>query len=85
MNAVEDNKNASRFEVTVDGLVAFLDYERTANELAILHTEVPPALRRRGLGSLLAKTAIGVARAEGLRLKVLCPFVQAYRRTHPDP
>jgi predicted GNAT family acetyltransferase len=85
MHAVQDNKNASRFEINVDGQVAILDYERKGNELAILHTEVPDALRHRGLGSLLAKTAIAAARAEGLRLKVLCPFVQAYRRTHPEP
>ena len=81
---VRDNKDSNRFETDVDGLVAHLDYQRNGNELAILHTEVPPALRRQGIGTLLAKTAMETARAEGLRLKVLCPFVREYRRKHPD-
>ena len=81
---VQDNPASSRFEINIDGQVAFLNYERTATELAILHTEVPLALRHRGLGSRLAKAAIDTARTDGLRLKVLCPFVKAYRRTHPE-
>ena len=85
MRTVRDNPAASRFEIDIDGQIAFLDYERNGKELAILHTEVPESLRHQGLGTLLAKTAIATARAEGMRLKVLCPFVQAYRRTHPEP
>ncbi len=81
---VRDNKEANRFEIEVDGLVAHLDYQRNDNELTILHTEVPPALRRQGLGMRLAKTAIEAARAEGLRLKIVCPFVREYRRRNPD-
>ncbi len=84
MTAVRDNTDESRFEIDVDGQIAHLDYERKGNEFSILHTEVPTALRRRGLGALLAKTAIEAARAQGLRLKVLCPFVRDYRRTHPE-
>ncbi len=84
MHIVRDNKPASRFEIDIDGQIAFLDYDRKGNELAILHTEVPEPLRHQGLGTLLAKTAIATARAEGMRLKVLCPFVQAYRRANPE-
>jgi len=84
LHTVRDNAAASRFEIDIDGQIAFLDYDRKGNELAILHTEVPMALRHQGLGTLLAKTAISTARAEGMRLKVLCPFVQAYRRKHPE-
>jgi uncharacterized protein len=81
---VRDNTDANRFEIDVDGLVAHLDYQRNGNELAILHTEVPPALRRQGLGTLLARVAVETAHAQGLRLKVLCPFVREYRRKNPD-
>ena len=81
---VRNNKDTNRFEIDVDGLIAHLDYHRNGDELAILHTEVPPALRRQGIGTLLAKTALESARAEGLRLKVLCPFVREYRRKNPD-
>jgi len=84
MHIVRDNIPASRFEIDIDGQIAFLDYARNGNELVILHTEVPQPLRHQGLGTLLAKTAIATARAEGMRLKVLCPFVQAYRRANPE-
>jgi predicted GNAT family acetyltransferase len=85
MIPVRDNKDANRFEIDVDGQVAHLAYERKGNEFSILHTEVPTAARGKGLGSLLAKTAIEAARSQGLRLKVLCPFVREYRRKHPEP
>ena len=84
MMAVRDNTDASRFEIDIDGQIAHLDYQRNGNELSIVHTEVPSALRRRGLGTLLAKSAIDAARAQGLRLKLLCPFVRDYRRKHPE-
>ena len=84
MPTVRDNKEANRFEIDVDGQIAHLDYKRKGNEFSILHTEVPPALRRRGLGSLLATTALEAVRKEGLRLKVLCPFVRDYRKKHPE-
>jgi predicted GNAT family acetyltransferase len=80
---VVDNPQAQRFEVAVDGEVGFLQYERRSGSLVLVHTEVPPALRGRRLGDLLAETAIERAHAEGLQLIVVCPFVRAYLRKHP--
>jgi uncharacterized protein len=80
--AVIDNRDASRFELTRGGETAFLRYERTPTTLTLIHTEVPESLRGRRLGDLLAKAGIESARAEGLRLVVVCPFVRAYMRKH---
>jgi GCN5-related N-acetyltransferase len=44
---VTDNTAQSRFELNVDGHVAYLEYERTPNTLTLLHTEVPPEIRGR--------------------------------------
>jgi hypothetical protein len=52
--------------------------------LALIHTEVPPSLRGRGLGNVLAKAAIEAAGRDRLRVRALCPFVQAYVRRHPE-
>ena len=79
-----DNRAASQFELVVDGQTAVLAYERTSTSLVLVHTEVPPSLRGRHLGDALAKTAIEVAHAERLHLVVVCPFVRAYFRRHPD-
>jgi predicted GNAT family acetyltransferase len=81
---VKDNRAASRFELEVDGQIAFLRYNRTPTTLSLVHTEVPEAMRGRRLGDVLAKAGIDAARAEGLRLVVICPFVRAYLRRHPE-
>jgi predicted GNAT family acetyltransferase len=79
-------REASQFELVVDGQAAVLTYERTPTSLVLVHTEVPPSLRGRHLGDALAKAAIDAAHAERLRLVVVCPFVKAYLRkqSHRD-
>ena len=80
---VTDNRPASRFELEVDGQLAFLRYERRGGSLALVHTEVPEALRGRKIGDALARAGIEAARSEGLTLVAICPFVRAYLRRHP--
>ncbi len=79
---VRDHREASRFEVVQDGQIAFLQYERQPKAFVFVHTEVPEALRGRGIGSLLAKVGLDSARAEGLPIVVRCPFVRAYLEKH---
>ena len=82
--AVTDNRDASQFEISVEGQTAVLVYRRERRSLVLAHTEVPPALRGRHLADELAKVAIDRARAEGLQVIAICPFVQAYLRKHPQ-
>jgi len=82
--AVVDNRDASRFEVEVNGATAVLTYERRPESIALLHTEVPQALRGRHLADRLAKYALETARNEGRRVIVICPFVKAYLQKHPQ-
>jgi uncharacterized protein len=81
---VSDNRAANRFELAVDGQVAFLDYERTPDSLVFVHTEVPLALRGRHLGDVLVKAGLDAARREGLRIVAECPFVRSYLKKHPE-
>ena len=80
---VVDNRGGQRFELEVDGETAFLEYQRTDDALALIHTEVPERLRGRGLGERLVVTALEAGRADGLRIVAVCPFVRAYLRRHP--
>ena len=83
MNAsVTDNSARHRFELPVDGQTAFLTYERTRDSIRLLHTEVPAAFRGRGFGETLVKGALDCARADGLRVVAVCPFVRAYLKKH---
>jgi hypothetical protein len=80
---VIDNAARTRFELAIDGQTAFLDYERTADCVRLLHTEVPEAFRGRGFGEALVKGALAAVRASGLSVVAVCPFVRAYLRKHP--
>ena len=81
--AVSDNAAQSRFELSVDGHVAYLEYERTPNTLTLIHTEVPVEIRGRHIGDRLVESALAIGRSEGRRIVVICPFARAYMRRHP--
>ena len=80
---VTDNPTGHRFELSVTGETAFLDYERTNDTLTLNHTEVPETLRGRNIGDILVQAALQSARGAGLRVIAICPFVKAYMRRHP--
>ncbi len=50
--------------------------------IAFLHAEVDPSRERRGLGSALVRGALDDARARGLSVRPVCPFVAWYIETH---
>lgn len=81
---VVDNRAESRYELTVHGMTSTLAYERGADTMTLQHTEVPKALRGRGIGEALVIGALALARAEHRRLVVVCPFVRDYLRRHPQ-
>ena len=81
--SVTDNRVLEQFELSVNGQTAFLAYERTHDALALIHTEVPPALRGHHVGEALVNAALEAGRSAGLRIVAVCPFVKAYLRKHP--
>ena len=84
-NEVIDNREAQQFELHVDGETAFLAYQRNDVSLVLVHTEVPERLRGHHLAERLVVAAVDAARAAGLRVIPVCPFVRAYLRKHPLP
>jgi predicted GNAT family acetyltransferase len=81
---VNDNRAAQRFELFVDGQMAFMTYERTPDRLILVHTEVPAPLRGQQLAAALVKAGLHTARTKGLEIVAVCPFAKAYLRKHPD-
>ena len=84
MVAVRDNKALSRFELDVDGGVAFANYRLAPSAVIITHTETPPALRGRGIASELVEGALALIRADGHKVIAGCGFVVDYLRKHPE-
>jgi predicted GNAT family acetyltransferase len=83
-NDVIDNKDKSRFELTVDGHVAVADYKEKPGLVVITHTGVPSALGGRGVGTTLIKGALDMIRASGRKVVPQCPFVSAVAEKNPE-
>jgi len=83
-STVSDNPAQQRYELVVDGHVAASYYEIADGVLTFAHTEGPPELGGKGIGSKLIKGALDQVRAEGLKVIAQCPFVKAYIEKHPE-
>jgi uncharacterized protein len=81
---VTDNEAASRFELTVDGVLAELRYRRNGQRLVLIHTGVPADLEGRGLGGALVRAAVERAERDGMTVVPLCPFARDWLERHPD-
>ena len=84
MNHVRDNKAQSRFELDVEGGIAFANYRLTPSAVIINHTETPRALRGHGIASELIAGALELIRADGHKVVAGCSFVVDYLRKHPE-
>jgi predicted GNAT family acetyltransferase len=83
-NAVYNNTSLHRFELAVEGHIAFSEYTRTSDTITFVHTVVPQELGGRGIGSQLARGALDAVRAQGLKVVAQCPFIAAYIAKHAD-
>ena len=84
MTEVVNNKAHHRYELTVDGHLAATYYKISDNVITFIHTEVPPELGGKGIGSKLVKGALDQVRSDGLKVIAQCPFVKGYIDKHPD-
>ena len=85
-NAVRDNKQKHRFEMTLDeGKTAFIDCtEAGEGMLAHTHTEVPEEFEGKGIGSRLVKGTFEIVQEENLKIVPTCRFVAVYLKRHPE-
>ena len=82
--AVHNNADLSRFELDTGEGPAILRYDARPGLLIFYHTEVPRALRERGIASKLVHDALEQVRADGLKVVPRCGFVRHYIDTHPE-
>jgi predicted GNAT family acetyltransferase len=81
---LRNNEENKQFETTIDGLVALIEYTINDNRIFLTHTEVPPELGGRGVGSLLVKESL--EEIERMKLGVIpaCKFVKSYIQKNPE-
>ena len=75
---------SARFGLDVDGHTAFAVYRNIDGVIAITHTEVPRALRERGVGSRLVLEMLEQIRAQNLKVRPLCSFARFVVAQHPE-
>jgi predicted GNAT family acetyltransferase len=82
---VRHNAGASRYEVLVDGrLVGLADYDETPSAVVFVHTEIDPAVRRRGLAAALVTGALDDVRRSGRTVVPRCWYVARFIDEHPE-
>jgi len=82
--SVRDNTERRRFEMDVDGGVAFANYRADDSVVVVTHTEVPAALQGRGVGNRFVREMLDLIRASGRKVVPACGFVAAFIRGHPE-
>lgn len=82
---VADAPERERYEIVVDGALAgFAEYRLKPDRITFVHTEIDDAYAGKGLAGVLVRSALDDARARGLRVVPLCPYVKAWIERHPD-
>ena len=84
MSDIVDNKADHRFELVVEGHLAAAYYKVDGNVITFVHTEVPPELGGKGVGSMLVQGALDRVRSRGLQVIADCPFVKAWIGKHGE-
>lgn len=78
------NPAAHRFEARVDGHLGLAEYRLSGAVMQMTHTEVPAALQGRGIAGMLVQQALAHAKARGLKIDPLCPYVRGYMERRPE-
>jgi predicted GNAT family acetyltransferase len=81
---VINNPHKHRFETTMDGTLAVLNYNQDGKCITFVHTQVPQELTGRSVGSALAKAGLTYAREQGLQVIPKCEFVASYIEKHSE-
>lgn len=78
------NEKTARFELTVDGYIAFIDYKQEGEEIKLIHTEVPEELAGKGIAAALVEKTLVYLEEHKNSLFPYCPYVFAYIKRHPE-
>jgi predicted GNAT family acetyltransferase len=81
---VINNKDQLRFEVSLAGEDAYIEYRFYKKDIAFMHTFVPESFKGKGIASKMAITALDFARAQHKKIMLYCPFMSRYVKEHPQ-
>ncbi len=66
-------------------LRGFIAYDRRDGVIQLIHVEVPPFLRNKGVGGEVVQAVLDHLRSESTdRVQPRCPFAVMWMRRHPE-
>ena len=81
---IRTNAALSRYELDLEGGLAFAVYRASPRVVTIVHTEVPAAMRGSGAGSAFVRQVLEEVRRQGLKVVPECGFVRAFMAKNPQ-
>ncbi|WP_130736064.1 GNAT family N-acetyltransferase [Flavobacterium sp. J27] len=78
------NEERKRFELVIDEKYAIINYGQFGNQIALVHTEVEPALKGKGAADAIIEKTLHYLDENNAVLLPFCPFVFAYIKKHPE-
>ena len=81
---VQHQPENERFVVTAEGHEAEVNYRIEDGVMSITHTGVPEVIGGRGIAGDLVRAAFEHARSEGLKVRPLCSYAEAWSRRHAE-
>ncbi|MDD3108809.1 MAG: GNAT family N-acetyltransferase [Alistipes sp.] len=81
---ITHNVSQHRFELTLEGEVAYLSYHQEGSRLDLQHTLVPRPIEGRGIAAQLTRHALQYARTGQLQVRPSCAYVRAYLERPPE-
>jgi hypothetical protein len=81
----EEGPTKGRYVLRLNGDEAKLTWSVVSpTQIIADHTEVPDVMRGTGAGRRLVERLVADARAAGVTVIALCPFVKAQAQRHPE-
>ena len=81
---IRDEREEGRYTAYLDGRrIGYATWVKVHDTVVLPHAEVDPAWERQGIGSMLARRAFEDAKADGLTVLPLCPFMKRWADLHP--
>lgn len=82
--SVVNNKSANRFELEENGELAIATYRKHDGLYLIPHVEAALGLRGKGTAGRLMEGVVAMARAEGFKVRPVCPYAKLWFARHPE-
>lgn len=82
--ALVNNTVLNRFEIPINGEVAFMEYQIQGAKIILVHTEVPGALQGQGIGAILVKKVMQWLKKRTYRMVPFCPYILQFLKKNPE-